>query len=122
MKTNKHGFQQPEETAGAAASSKVPARNPAENFLDLPSSVWSRLVVLLVALVGIKVALLGRLGKRPFEVHWRITPHTPVWGDYVLFGFFVVIGFASLMQLQRHCALAGMKAVRAANAIVLSIG
>jgi arylsulfatase A-like enzyme len=39
-----------------------------------------------------------------------------------LFGFFVMICFASLMRLQRHCAVAGLGAVRAANAIALTLG
>jgi arylsulfatase A-like enzyme len=91
-------------------------------FLSLPSGVWSRLLVLFVALAGIKVALVFSLGKKLFEAHWRLTPHEPVWGDYVLFGFFVVIGCASLLRLQRHSALAGVKAIRAANAIVLLFG
>jgi hypothetical protein len=94
----------------------------AARFLNLPSGVWSRLLVLFVALAGIKVALVVSLGKKLFETHWRLTPHEPVWGDYVLFGFFVVIGGASLLRLQRQCALAGVKAIRAANAIVLLLG
>jgi hypothetical protein len=91
-------------------------------FLNLPSGVWSRLLVLFVALSGIKAALVVSVGKKLFETHWRLAPHEPVWGDYVLFGFFVVIGGASLLRLQRHCALAGVKASRAANAIVLFLG
>ena len=91
-------------------------------FLNLPLAVWSRLLVLFVALAGIKVALVVSFGKKLFETHWRLTPHEPVWGDYVLFGFFVLIGGASLLKLQRHCALAGVKAIRAANAIVLVLG
>src|SRR5882724_7181004 len=84
-------------------------------FLNLPLGIWSRFLVLFVALAGIKVALVVSLGKKLFETHWRLTPHEPVWGDYVLFGFFVVIGGASLLRLQRSCALAGVKAIRAAN-------
>jgi hypothetical protein len=91
-------------------------------FLSLPSGVWSRLLVLFGALAGIKVALVVSLGKKLFETHWRLTPHEPVWGDYVSFGFFVVIGCASLLRLQRDCALAGAKAIRAANTMVLLLG
>jgi len=35
---------------------------------------------------------------------------------------FVLIGFLSLVRLQRQCALAGLAAIRAANAIVVSLG
>jgi Arylsulfatase A and related enzymes len=90
--------------------------------LTLPQAVWSRLLVLFVALTGAKLALIVSLGKRLFESHWRLTPHLPVWEDYLLFGFFVVVGFLSLMRLQRHCALAGLRAVRAASAMVLGFG
>src|SRR6266850_5135439 len=88
----------------------------------IPLNVWARLVVLFLALAGIKLGLIVLLGKQIFEAHWRVTPHEPVWGDYLLFGFFVMIGFVSLLRLQRGCALAGISAVRAANAIVLSLG
>ncbi len=88
----------------------------------LPTSAWARLLVLFAALAGIKGALLARMGQRLFEAHWRLSPHLPIWGDYVLFGFFIVIGFASLLQLHRHCAPAGIKAIRAANTIVLTLG
>src|SRR5439155_20730535 len=90
--------------------------------LSLPQAAWSRLLVLFVALTGAKLALIVSLGKRLFESHWRLTPHLPVWEDYLLFGFFVVVGFLSLMRLQRHCALAGLRAVRAASAMVLGFG
>jgi arylsulfatase A-like enzyme len=93
-----------------------------EKFLGVPMVAWSRLLVLFLALVGIKLALIVRLGKQLFEAHWRLTPHEPVWGDYVLFGFFVAIGFLSVWRLQRECALAGIMATRAANGIVLGLG
>jgi hypothetical protein len=94
----------------------------AGKFLSLPIAARSRLLVLFVALAGVKVALILSLGKKLYETHWRLTPHEPVWGDYVLFGFFVLIGLVSLGRLQRHCALAGVRASRAANAIVLVLG
>jgi len=94
----------------------------AGKFLGLSSAAGSRLLVLFVALAGIKLALIGKLGKKLFEAHWRLTAHLPVWGDYVLYGIFIVIGFASLLRLQRHCAVAGVRAVRAANAIVVVLG
>src|SRR5262245_38932665 len=68
--------------------------------LALPANVWARLIVLFLALAGIKAALLMRLGKNLFEVHWRVTEHLPVWGDYVWFGLFVGVGFLSLVRLQ----------------------
>lgn len=92
------------------------------SFLNLSSALWARLLVLFVALAGIKMLLVAQLGKKLFETHWRMTPHVPVWGDYILLGFFVVIGFASLVRLQRECAIVGIRAIRAANAIVLSLG
>src|SRR5690349_7933921 len=97
-------------------------RATARTFLGLPSMVWSRLLVLFVGLTAIKLALLVGLGKRLFEVHWRLTPYLPVWGDSILFGLFVLIGFLTLLRLQQHCAIVGLRAVRAANAIVLSLG
>jgi arylsulfatase A-like enzyme len=91
-------------------------------FLRLPEAVWSRLLVLFVALAGVKLALVARLGKHLFEAHWRLGGHERVWGDYVLFGFFVLVGFLSLLRLQRQCALGGIRAIRAANIIVLCLG
>jgi len=88
----------------------------------LPVNVWARLVVMFLALAGIKLALVIRLGKSLFEVHWRVMEHLPAWGDYVLFGLFVIVGCLTLVRLQRRCALVGVRAIRAANAIVLSLG
>src|SRR3954452_20136818 len=94
----------------------------AGKFLSLPIAARSRLLVLFVALAGVKVALILSLGKKLYETHWRLTPHEPAWGGYVLFGVFVLIGLVSLGRLQRHCAMTGTKATRVANAIVLVLG
>src|SRR5438445_9893290 len=102
MNTDRHGFRQ-----------KETEETKEEKFLGPSFAVSARLMVLFIALAGIKLALLLQLGKRLFEVHWRLTPHVPVWGDYVLFGVFVVVGFVSVMRLHRHCLLVGLRAIRA---------
>jgi phosphoglycerol transferase MdoB-like AlkP superfamily enzyme len=88
----------------------------------IPAKVRARLLVLFLALAGIKVALLVRLGKGLFETHWRLEAPTPAWGDYILFALFVVLGFLSVLKLHRHCAAAGVKAIRAANVTLFCFG
>jgi hypothetical protein len=94
------------------------ARGP----LGLPKAAWIRLVILFVALAAIKVALLFSLDKHLFDSHWRVESPELQWGDYIAFGCFVALGVASLWKLGRYCRSVGIRAVRAANAVVLALG
>ena len=89
----------------------------------LPAAVWSRILVLFLALASIKIALLVGLGRHLGEIHWRVAGSRTNWCHPVVAScLFVCLGVLSLWQLARHCRSVGVKAVRAANGIVLVLG
>ena len=89
----------------------------------LPLAVWSRILVLFLALASIKIALLVGLGRHLSEIHWRVGSSRTTWCDpAVAFYVFVCLGVLSLLGVARRCRSAGLKAVRAANGIVLGLG
>jgi arylsulfatase A-like enzyme len=86
-------------------------------------AAWSRILVLFLALAAIKIALLVGLGRHLGEIHWRVGSSRTTWCDpAVAFYMFVCLGVLSLFGLARRCRSVGLKAVRAANGIVLSLG
>jgi arylsulfatase A-like enzyme len=86
-------------------------------------AAWSRIVVLFLALAAIKIALLVGLGRHLSEIHWRVGSALTTWcHPAVAFYLFVCLGVLSLLGLARRCQSVGLKAVRAANGIVLSLG
>ncbi|MGO8925449.1 MAG: LTA synthase family protein [Limisphaerales bacterium] len=86
-------------------------------------AVWSRILVLFLALASIKTAILAGLGKHLGEIHWRVGAPRTTWCDpAVAFYVFVCLGVLSLLGLARRCRSVGVKAVRAANGIVLGFG
>src|ERR1035438_2788820 len=96
---------------------------PAGAFLALPPGVRARIVVLFCALAVIKIALLLSLGKHLNEIHWRVGASRATWcHPLVAFYLFVGLGVLSLARLARHSRSVGVKAVRAANGIVLGLG
>jgi arylsulfatase A-like enzyme len=79
--------------------------------------------VLFFALAAIKIALLVGLGRHLSEIHWRVGGSRTTWcPPTVAFYVFVGLGVLSLVRLARHCRSVGVKAVRAANGIVLGLG
>jgi len=89
----------------------------------LPATSWSRILVLFLALASIKIALLAGLGRHLSEIHWRVGSSRTTWcHPAVAFYLFICLGVLSLLGLARRCRSVGLKAVRVANAIVLSLG
>jgi hypothetical protein len=85
--------------------------------------VWSRILVLFLALAAIKIALLVGLGRHLGEIHWRLAGSRTNWCHPAIpYYLFVGLGVLSLVRLARHCRSVGVKAVRAANGIVLGLG
>jgi hypothetical protein len=86
-------------------------------------AAWSRILVLFLALASIKIALLVGLGRHLGEIHWRVGASRTTWcHPEVACYLFVCLGVLSLWRLARHCRSVGVKAVRAANGIVLGLG
>jgi len=86
-------------------------------------SAWSRIVVLFLALALIKIALLAGLGRHLGEIHWRVGLSRTTWcHPAVAFYLFVGLVVLNLARLASYCRSVGVKAVRAANAIVLGLG
>ena len=107
---------------GEPVSETVP-NGAARVFGGLPVAAWSRILVLFLALASIKIALLVGLGRHLGEIHWRVGSSRTTWCDpAVAFYLFVCLGVLSLFGLARRCRSVGLKAVRAANGIVLSLG
>src|SRR5262245_45440297 len=88
----------------------------------LPAAGWARVLALVVALAGIKVALLSLLAKRLFEIHWRVGGVETTWWSYVVFGVFVGLGSLSLWKLGRECQGLGTKTVRVVNTCAVVLG
>jgi len=84
--------------------------------------VWSRCLILLLALAAIKVALLIGQSESLYELHWRIGGMRPTWvNDFSLFAF-VILGGLSLVRLEKSCRSVGTRTVRVVNAAVLVLG
>ena len=89
----------------------------------LPAAAWSRILVLFLALALIKIALVAGLGRHLGEIHWRVGGARTTWcPPAVAFYLFVGLGVLSLLGLAQRCRSVGLKAVRAANGIVLGLG
>jgi arylsulfatase A-like enzyme len=89
----------------------------------LPATAWSRILVLFFALASIKIGLLVGLGRHLGEIHWRVGSSPPTWSHpAIAFYLFVCLGVLSLLGLAQRCRSVGVKAVRAANGMVLGLG
>jgi hypothetical protein len=89
----------------------------------IPAAAWSRILVLFLALASIKIALLVGLGSHLSEIHWRVgVPRTTWCHPAIPCYLFICLGVLSLARLGRHCRSVGVRAVRAANGIVLGLG
>jgi hypothetical protein len=89
----------------------------------IPATAWARILVLFFALAGIKIALLVRLGRHLSEIHWRVGSARATWcPPEIAFYLFIALGVLSLVRVANHCRSVGVKAVRAANTMVLGLG
>jgi hypothetical protein len=84
--------------------------------------VLSRLLVMGLALVLLKTALVISQGQNLYEAHWRLDGASGSWLNYLGFFLFVLIGGASLLQLQRAVSVSGAPGVRVVNGVVLALG
>ena len=91
-------------------------------ILGLAYAAWARILVLFLALASVKLALLVGLRKHIYDIHWRVASFPETWCNYAAFYLFVCLGVLSLLGLARHCGSVGLKAVRAANGVVLGLG
>ena len=104
------------------ASETVRARE-GRGLGGLPAAAWSRILVLFIALASIKIALLVGLGRHLGEIHWRVGESRTAWcPPAIAYYLFVGLGVLSLLGLAGRCRSVGVKAVRAANGIVLGLG
>jgi len=111
-----------ENTIGSAKAAGNPAAPVARRFFGLPAEGWSRIAIVFAGLVIVKLALMVELRKHLHEIHWRVDGQPTTWVNYASFYGFLVLGLLSLVELARRCREVGLKAVRAANALVLVLG
>lgn len=97
-------------------------RERCQGWFVLPAAAWSRLVVLFVALVLVKVALLVGLHSHLGQIHGRIQPQPKTWLTYLAFYALVGLGISALLELDRRCQTIGVRAVRWLNAVILGLG
>jgi hypothetical protein len=90
--------------------------------LRLPSAAWTRILTLFFALAVIKLMLLLRLSRHLFEIHWRVADLELTGAGQAAFYLFVCLGVLSLVLLANRCRSVGVRAVRSANAAVVSLG
>jgi hypothetical protein len=88
----------------------------------LPARILGRIAALFMFLIGLKLILLWELRKHLQEMHWRIDTHAGGWGDYAAFYIFILIGIWSILELAAKCRQIGLRALRAANLLVLGLG
>ena len=88
----------------------------------VPGAVWSRCLILLLALAAIKVVLIVGQSESLYEMHWRIGGMRPNWVNDFSFFALVFLGGLSLMRLEKSCRSIGTRTVRVANAAVLVLG
>src|SRR5690242_8357642 len=104
------------------ASARSRQANPAGEAQAAISAVWSRVLILLIGLVALKILLIGGQGQSLYEAHWRIGPTQMNWLNYLAFLGFVVQGGLSLVRLGNECRSISVRSVRAANAALLALG
>jgi phosphoglycerol transferase MdoB-like AlkP superfamily enzyme len=88
----------------------------------LPANAVPRLVLLFASLAIIKVILIAQTSKHLFEVHWRIAETETTWIHQLAFAILVILGIANTFRLANQCRTIGIGALRAANALVFSLG
>lgn len=105
----------------SSLSSALPAQ-PCEVAATALAGLWSRLLVLFLALLGLKILLIAGQGKNLYEAHWRIGPTHVDWLNVGAFGAMVVFTGLALARLGRECQSLGARSVRAVNAAVVLLG
>lgn len=78
--------------------------------------LWSRLLLLLGALVVIKALLLVALNEHLFHTHWRVRNDSPPALDAFSFYLFVALVAASLCLLAHRCRDVSTRTIRRLNA------
>ena len=79
--------------------------------------------MLFFALAAIKIALLVGLGRHLSEIHWRVASPRTTWCNPASPSTCLLcLGVLSLLGLAQRCRSVGLKAVRAANGVVLGLG
>ncbi len=91
-------------------------------WLLTSSAVTSRLVVIFGVLAVVKVILIVGLRKHLEEIHWRYSTLPLTWLNTFAFYAVGAVMVYSLIQLGRQCQPAGVRAVRAANAMIVGLG
>lgn len=97
------------------------ARARVREWFALPPTAWSRIVVLLAALVIVKLVLLIVMRKHLQEIHWRVSGQPTTWLSYVAFYTLIGVGVCTLLELGRRCRAFGVRAVRRVNLIILGL-
>jgi hypothetical protein len=95
-----------------------PARGKEADF----AAIWSRVLVILAALLAFKVLLVAGQGQSLYEAHWRIGPSQVNWVNFAAFFGFVALGGLCLVRLGRECQSIGIRSVRATNAALVVLG
>ncbi len=95
------------------------AFEPDEGLL---ARVWPRLILVLLALMALKVFLIGGQGESLYETHWRTGGMLVTRLNEIAFYAFVVLGGLSLVRLGRSCQSLGIRSVRTTNGVVLMLG
>jgi hypothetical protein len=93
----------------------------AGGLFGVPARFWTRLLLIWVALCGVKCGILLSLRKELFQVHWRIMQVPPNWVNFVAFGAFVLLVGLNLWVFARKCAAKGDASVRLGFALVLAL-
>src|SRR5690349_12083364 len=83
---------------------------------------WPRIAALFAILCSIKLALILRLAPHLYQTHWRVAGDELTAIGQAAFYLFAALAVSHLFLLARDCRLAGVKAVRVANAAILVIG
>ena len=119
----------PARTVGVRATAKsvrsgraLTQANPAGNWSTGTAAVWSRIQVVLVALLAIKMVLIAGQGQGLYEAHWRIGGTNVTWVNVGAFVGFVLLGVLGLVELGRESQTVGVRSVRFVNAVVLVLG
>jgi phosphoglycerol transferase MdoB-like AlkP superfamily enzyme len=121
----------PDISRGASALSALPGGSNAEDCATgrqaagpmatrIALRAWA--LVVFSGLALLKVVMVIGQGESLYEAHWRVGAVRMDLFSYVGFAAFVALGVMGLVQLQKSCRSAGLKAVRATNAVVLCTG
>jgi len=91
-------------------------------WLVVPPTVMGRILIVFAALALVKLVLLIGLRKHLQEIHWRVSGDPVSWvGSFAFYALAGILVY-TLIEFGRQCQPSGVRAVRAANALVLGFG